>query len=50
MKVREVIKRLEEDGCRLARTKAAIANSIIRASQERLPSQGIHQWTFLPER
>jgi len=36
MKVREVLKRLEEDGWRLARTKGVIASTITRSSQGRL--------------
>jgi predicted RNA binding protein YcfA (HicA-like mRNA interferase family) len=35
MKVRDVIKLVENDGWRLARTKGAIASFIIQASQAR---------------
>ena len=50
MKVRDVIRQLEDDGWRLARTKGAIGNFIIPPSQGRLPLRGIRQWTFRPER
>jgi predicted RNA binding protein YcfA (HicA-like mRNA interferase family) len=49
MKVRDVIKRLEQDGWRLVRTKGAIANIIILPSRERLQSRDIRHWTFHQE-
>jgi hypothetical protein len=49
MKVRDVIKRLEADGWRLARTKGSHPSIIIRPSREPLPSLVNRQWTFRPE-
>jgi hypothetical protein len=49
MKVRDAIKRLEEDGWRLNRTKGATVNIAILRKKVRLPLQDIRQWTFHPE-
>jgi predicted RNA binding protein YcfA (HicA-like mRNA interferase family) len=50
MKVRDVIKRVEQDGWRLFEPKAATANIIILRSRERLQSRDIRHWTFHQER
>ena len=43
MKVRDVLKRLQEDGWRLVERKAVTDNSIILPNLERLPSLAIRQ-------
>jgi predicted RNA binding protein YcfA (HicA-like mRNA interferase family) len=48
MKVRDVIKRLEEDGW--LELEAATGSTFIRRSREQLPLRAIRQWTFRPER
>jgi predicted RNA binding protein YcfA (HicA-like mRNA interferase family) len=50
MKVRDVIKRLEEDGWRLARTKGSHRQYHHPAKPGTVPLQAIRQWTFRQER
>jgi hypothetical protein len=50
MKVRDVIKRLEQDGWRIARTEGSHRNFIMRLSPVQSRLLAIRQWTFRPER
>jgi predicted RNA binding protein YcfA (HicA-like mRNA interferase family) len=43
MKVRDLIKRLEDNGWRIARTKGSHPQTIIHRSREPLPLQAIRQ-------
>lgn len=49
MKVRDVVKRLEQDGWRLARIKAVTGSFTILPSRVQLPSRDIRHWTFRRE-
>jgi predicted RNA binding protein YcfA (HicA-like mRNA interferase family) len=49
MKVRDVIKRLEQDGWHLARTKGSHRQYHHPSSREPLLSQDIRHWTFRRE-